>query len=134
MRYGSMMELLDTESQTIVSVYAWIKDGGTAPSIATPTEIVHESHLVYNVHMGAPVQNTSAMIHVRVDQNLKTKASEALDAMGLSLSDVVRLLLTRIAVEQALPFEVRVPNAVTRAAMEDLRRGHLFTASSVREL
>jgi len=74
------------------------------------------------------------MIHVRVDQNLKTKASKALDAMGLSLSDAVRLLLTRIAVEQALPFEVRVPNAVTRAAMEDVRRGDLHAASSVADL
>ncbi len=78
--------------------------------------------------------NATAMIHVRVDQNLKTKASKALDAMGLSLSDVVRLLLTRIAVEQALPFEVRVPNAVTRAAMEDVRRGDLLTASGVADL
>jgi DNA-damage-inducible protein J len=84
--------------------------------------------------MSATMPNATAMIHVRVDQNLKTKASKALDAMGLSLSDVVRLLLTRIAVEQALPFEVRVPNAVTRAAMEDVRRGDLLKASSVRDL
>jgi len=80
------------------------------------------------------MQNATAMIHVRVDRNLKTNASKALDAMGLSLSDVVRLLLTRIAVEQALPFEVRVPNAVTRAAMEDVRRGDLIPAASVRDL
>jgi DNA-damage-inducible protein J len=78
--------------------------------------------------------NATAMIHVRVDQKLKAKAVKTLDAMGLSLSDVVRLLLTRIAVEQALPFEVRVPNPVTRAAMEEVRRGNLQTASSVREL
>jgi DNA-damage-inducible protein J len=84
--------------------------------------------------MSATMPNATAMIHVRVDQNLKTKASKALDAMGLSLSDVVRLLLTRIAVEQALPFEVRVPNAVTRAAMEDVRRGDLLTASGVADL
>ena len=84
--------------------------------------------------MSATMPNATAMIHVRVDQNQKTKASKALDAMGLSLSDVVRLLLTRIAVEQALPFEVRVPNAVTRAAMEDVRRGDLLKASSVRDL
>jgi DNA-damage-inducible protein J len=74
------------------------------------------------------------MIHVRVDQKLKTKAVKTLDAMGLSLSDVVRLLLKRIAAEKALPFEVRVPNAVTRSAMEEVRSGNLRTASSVREL
>jgi DNA-damage-inducible protein J len=84
--------------------------------------------------MSATTPNATAMIHVRVDRKLKTKAAKTLDAMGLSLSDVVRLLLTRIAVEQALPFEVRVPNRVTRAAMEEVRRGDLSTASSVAEL
>jgi DNA-damage-inducible protein J len=84
--------------------------------------------------MSASTPNATAMIHVRMDQKLKTKAAKTLDAMGLSLSDVVRLLLTRIAVEQALPFEVRVPNPVTKAAMEEVRRGNLHTASSVREL
>jgi len=74
------------------------------------------------------------MIHVRVVQKLKTKAAKTLDAMGLSLSDVVRLLLKRIAAEQALPFEVRVPNAVTKAGMEEIRRGNLQTASNVAEL
>jgi DNA-damage-inducible protein J len=84
--------------------------------------------------MSATLPNATAMIHVRVDQKLKAKAAKTLDAMGLSLSDVVRLLLKRIAAEKALPFEVRVPNAVTRAAMEEVRRGNLQTASSVREL
>jgi DNA-damage-inducible protein J len=84
--------------------------------------------------MSATMPNATAMIHVRVDQKLKTKAAKALDAMGLSLSDVVRLLLKRIAAEQALPFDVRVPNAVTRAAMEEVRHGNLPTTSSVAEL
>jgi len=84
--------------------------------------------------MIATTPNATAMIHVRVDQKLKSKAVKTLDAMGLSLSDVVRLLLTRIAVEQALPFEVRVPNAVTRSAMEEVKRGDLPSASTVAEL
>jgi DNA-damage-inducible protein J len=84
--------------------------------------------------MNTTMSNATAMIHVRVDQKLKAKAVKTLDAMGLSLSDVVRLLLTRIAAEKALPFEVRVPNAVTRAAMEEVRRGDLRSASSVAEL
>jgi DNA-damage-inducible protein J len=84
--------------------------------------------------MSVATPNATAMIHVRVDRKLKTKAAKTLDAMGLSLSDVVRLLLTRIAVEKALPFDVRVPNRVTRAAMDEVRRGNLATASSVAEL
>jgi DNA-damage-inducible protein J len=71
------------------------------------------------------------MIHIRVDQDLKTLASDTLDEMGLSLSDAVRLLLTRIAIEKALPFEIRVPNARTVAAMQAGDRGEVSKASSV---
>jgi DNA-damage-inducible protein J len=61
------------------------------------------------------------MVHVRVDEQVKTQASEALAAMGLSVSDAVRILLTRVAAEKALPFALKVPNAETRAAMEEAR-------------
>lgn len=81
--------------------------------------------------MPAPV---TTMIHIRVDQDLKTKATDTLDKMGLSLSDAVRLLLTRIAVEKALPFEVRVPNAHTVAAMQAGDRGEVSKAASVAEM
>jgi DNA-damage-inducible protein J len=76
----------------------------------------------------------TAMIHVRVDQELKKKATLTLSKMGLSMSDAVRLLLTRIEADQALPFEVRVPNAETIAAMRAGDRGEVFTASSVAEM
>jgi len=74
------------------------------------------------------------MIHIRVDQELKIKATDTLDKMGLSLSDAVRLLLTRIAVEKALPFEVRVPNAETFAAMQAGDRGEVSKSTSVAEM
>ncbi|KQX40446.1 hypothetical protein ASD04_07430 [Devosia sp. Root436] len=61
----------------------------------------------------------SSMLHVRVDDETKEKATEALNAMGLSVSDAVRLFLHRVVVEQALPFELKVPNAETRAAMAE---------------
>lgn len=61
----------------------------------------------------------SSMIHVRVDNELKARATEALNAMGLSVSDAVRLLLHRIATDQAFPLELKVPNAETRAALAE---------------
>lgn len=76
----------------------------------------------------------TSMVHIRVDEEVKTKASKALAAMGLTLSDAVRLLLTRVAAEKAMPFEVRVPNRETRAAIEAGERGEVFRASSVAEL
>ncbi len=65
--------------------------------------------------MNAP----SSMLHVRLDNELKAKATEALAAMGLSASDAVRLLFHRIAADQAFPLELKVPNAETRAAMAE---------------
>ena len=53
---------------------------------------------------------STTMVHIRVDEKLKREACAALDGMGLSLSDAVRLLLVRVAAEKALPFEIRVPN------------------------
>ena len=64
----------------------------------------------------------SSMIHVRVDDDLKARATEALTAMGLSVSDAVRLLLHRIATDQAFPLELKVPNAETRAAMAEAEK------------
>lgn len=63
----------------------------------------------------------STMLHVRVDEEIKTQASEALAAMGLSVSDAVRILLKRVVNDQAFPLELKVPNAQTRAAMQEAR-------------
>ena len=64
--------------------------------------------------------NTS-MVHVRVDDDIKAQAGEALAAMGLSVSDAVRILLKRVVNDQAFPLELKVPNAKTQAAMEESR-------------
>lgn len=63
----------------------------------------------------------STMLHVRVDEEIKAQASEALAAMGLSVSDAVRILLKRVVNDQAFPLELKVPNAQTRVAMEEAR-------------
>lgn len=61
----------------------------------------------------------STMLHVRLDEDIKTKGNAALAAMGLSAADAVRLLYHRIVAEQALPLELKVPNAITREAMAE---------------
>ena len=62
----------------------------------------------------------STMLHVRMDAELKRKATEALAAMGLTAADAVRLLFHRIAADQAFPLELKVPNAETRRAMAEV--------------
>jgi DNA-damage-inducible protein J len=76
----------------------------------------------------------TTMVHVRVEEKVKAKANKALAEMGLSISDAVRLLLTRVATEKALPFAVKVPNAKTVAAMKAARRGELVSFGSFDEL
>jgi DNA-damage-inducible protein J len=63
----------------------------------------------------------TSMLHIRVDDDIKEQATVALTTMGLSVSDVARLFLRRVVIDQAFPLELKVPNAQTQAAMEELR-------------
>jgi DNA-damage-inducible protein J len=61
----------------------------------------------------------TSMLHIRIDDDLKERATKALDAMGLSTAEAVRLLFHRIVADQAFPLELKVPNAETQAAMAE---------------
>ena len=74
------------------------------------------------------------MMHVRVDEQLKEEATDTLAQIGLSLTDAVKLFLNRVVIEQAIPLQLKVPNAETRAAMEEARRIKRPRFSSSRDL
>ena len=76
----------------------------------------------------------SQLVQARIDGVIKEEAAAVLAAMGLTISDAVRLLLTRVAHEKALPFEPLIPNAVTVAAMKEARAGKLARFGSVEAL
>ncbi|WP_419950517.1 type II toxin-antitoxin system RelB/DinJ family antitoxin [Candidatus Palauibacter sp.] len=63
------------------------------------------------------------VVRARIDSDTKARATEALTAMGLTMSDAIRLLLLRVADEKRLPFAIRVPNSSTLAAMTELDEG-----------
>ena len=71
----------------------------------------------------------NALVQTRINGTVKAEASAVLAAMGLTVSDAVRLMLTRVAHDKALPFEPLVPNAATIAAMEEARAGKLETVT-----
>jgi len=79
----------------------------------------------------------TTMVHVRVDEDIKAQATATLAAMGLTLSDAVRVFLTRIAAEQRFPFALELSNAETRAAMIEAdeiartRRARFATAAEM---
>lgn len=62
---------------------------------------------------------TTAMLHVRVDEQLKVRANETLAEMGLSVSDAVRVFLMRVVAERQMPFAIKAPNTETLAAMAE---------------
>ena len=64
-----------------------------------------------------------AVVRARIDSDTKARAASALHAMGLSISDAIRLLMVRIADEQRLPFAVQMPNPATIEAMAELDEG-----------
>ncbi len=74
------------------------------------------------------------LVQARVDGAIKEEAAAVLAAMGLTVSDAVRLLLTKVAREHALPFDPLIPNATTIAAMKEARAGNLPRVTSVEEL
>jgi DNA-damage-inducible protein J len=65
----------------------------------------------------------NALVQTRIDARVKEEAAAVLSDIGLTVSDAVRLLLTRVARDKALPFELLTPNAETVAAMEAARAG-----------
>jgi len=73
-------------------------------------------------------------VRARIDTATKQRAAEALDAMGLSISDAIRLLMLRVADERRLPFEVKAPNATTRKAISELEAGKGKKFKSVKAL
>ncbi len=66
---------------------------------------------------------TDTVVRARIDPDIKARTTEALEALGLSVSDAIRLLLIHIAEEKHLPFTGRVPNAVTTKALNELESG-----------
>ena len=67
--------------------------------------------------------SNDTVVRARIDRDTKARATEALKAMGLSVSDAIRLVLLRVAEEKRLPFIVKVPNATTVEAMKELDDG-----------
>jgi DNA-damage-inducible protein J len=71
----------------------------------------------------------NALVQTRINSEIKDEAAVVLQAIGLTVSDAVRLMLTRVAREKALPFEPLIPNQATIAAMKGAREGKLETVT-----
>ena len=78
--------------------------------------------------------SADTVVRARIDSDTKARATEALHAMGLTMSDAIRLMLLRVADEKRLPFTVQAPNATTLKAMKELDEGKGKRFASAGEL
>ena len=76
----------------------------------------------------------NTVVRARIDSETKDEATAILAAMGLTISDAVRLLMKKIVAEKAFPFNPLVPNDETIQAIKSARSGQLKTAGTVDEL
>jgi len=77
---------------------------------------------------------SNQLVQTRIDGAIKEEAAVVLAAIGLTVSDAVRMLLTRVAQEKALPFELMIPNVTTIQAMKDARAGKVTKAANLTAL
>ncbi|GAB3466650.1 type II toxin-antitoxin system antitoxin DinJ [Massilia terrae] len=80
------------------------------------------------------MSSADTYVRARIDTDTKQRAADALEAMGLTISDAIRLLMLRVAEERRLPFDVKVPNATTREAIAELEAGKGKRFDSVDDL
>ena len=71
----------------------------------------------------------------RVTEHLRDEASATLEQMGMDMSSAIRIFLQQIANTRTFPFQpqAKIPNAVTRAAIQDIEDGNVTSASSMEE-
>lgn len=77
---------------------------------------------------------TDAIVKSRIEPGLKADAELVLEELGLSVSDVIRLTLRQIVARRGLPFDVKIPNEVTIAAIKEARAMRRGRTKSTREL
>jgi DNA-damage-inducible protein J len=77
--------------------------------------------------------NKSAMIRARVDPVLKHEVEDLFEQLGLSATEAITLFYQQVRLNQGLPFEVRLPNEVTRQTFADTDAGQNIVQSENKE-
>ena len=73
-------------------------------------------------------------VRARINSKIKDEATAVLAAIGLTPSEAFRLLMTRIAQERSLPFDLLMPNKETVAAIKAARSGQVKSFGDLQEL
>lgn len=75
-----------------------------------------------------------SVVRARIDEKTKRQAEKVFAACGMTLSDAIRIMLTKTAREKEIPFSIHTPNAKTLRAIRDAQKGKLHRAKDLEEL
>ena len=75
-----------------------------------------------------------SVVRARIDEKTKRQAEKVFAACGMTLSDAIRIMLTKTAREKEIPFSIHTPNAKTIRALRDAQKGKLYRAKYLEEL
>jgi DNA-damage-inducible protein J len=79
--------------------------------------------------------SNSAIVQVRIDEQTKTQAKKVLSALHLSMSEAICLFLRQVVLHRGIPFEIKIPNALTAKTLRESEEGiDLHRVSTVDEL
>ena len=59
----------------------------------------------------------------RTEPELKTKAEAILKELGMNYTEAINLFLRQVTLRKGLPFDVKIPNRITRETFEKTDRG-----------
>ncbi len=65
----------------------------------------------------------SAMIHARIEPEIKKEAEDILKKLGLNTTQAIELYYRQIILRRGLPFNVEIPNSITKKAIDETRNG-----------
>ena len=116
-----------------------VSENGQQSTVSKPALPLSCSHIATTIEPLKPsremtMSTADTYVRARIDTSTKERAADALEAMGLSISDAIRLLMLRIADERRMPFDVKAPNATTRKAIAELEAGKGKRFASVDDL
>jgi len=73
--------------------------------------------------MGKKMATKTALVQARIEPELKSRAEAILNALKIRPSEAISMFYNLIVLNRGLPFEVRIPNAITQKTVEDIENG-----------
>ena len=75
-----------------------------------------------------------SVVRARIDEKTKRQAEKVFAACGMTLSDAIRIMLTKTARDKEIPFSIHTPNAKTIRAIREVQKGKVHRAKDLEEI